>query len=188
MVPEEVAAAQALLERMREKTAAAGRPGGKAQSRPSSARPGHTQVDATACAELRAVVEEVLWVALLQVRSCPRPPVAGCSGNVADGGAGTADAGLEERLGSLMLSAVGPALRPVARRVLAPGQGLVRRIRCEFPRLAMHLGFRESEDVEPPTIPWTSQELATRIEEVRACRDRLLAMDITKTMISRLGQ
>mmetsp|Transcript_28221 Transcript_28221/g.58587 ORF Transcript_28221/g.58587 Transcript_28221/m.58587 type:complete len:308 (+) Transcript_28221:3-926(+) len=192
-VPDEVAAAKSLLTEMRERAGA--HSGAAASSRPPSAAAKRgsqgpkagaaPEQDPAAVAQLVGLVEEVLWVALLQVRSCPRAPVAGRGG---DNSANAADAALEDRLCSLLVSAIGPSLRPVARRVLGPGQGLVRRLRSEFPRLAVHLGFRESEDAEPPAIVWTAQELALRVEEVRACRDKLLAMDVTKTIMSRLGQ
>jgi len=193
---EDVVAARTLLAEMRERAGCCsqGRQDSKgSSSRPPSAAPSRRgaqvvlqEADMAVLSELRGLVEEVLWVALLQVRSCPRAPPG--QGGRAEGAAGSTDAALEDRLCSLLISAIGPNLRPVARRVLGPGQGLVRRLRCEFPRLHVHLGFRESEDAEPPAVAWTAQELTQRTEEVRGCRDRLLAMDITKTMISRLGQ
>jgi hypothetical protein len=121
--------------------------------------------------ELQEVVEELLWVVLLQIRGCPKS-------------ASVTNTALEERLSNLLLGAVGPALRPVARRVLGPGTGVVRRLRSEFPRLCLHLGFRESEEVEPSPATWTSEEIASRVQEVRMCRDELLANDLTKALLA----
>jgi len=210
LVPDEVAAAQALLTEMRKRAVPRGDTrGGKPNSRPSSAisrsasaadglpprparkDPGQGKIvqsperDALAV-ELRAVVEEVLWAALLQVRCCKNPPGARASGaNAVLGGEGvSASVGLEDRLGNLLISEIGPSLRPVARRILGPGMSLARRIRQEFPRLSTHLGFRESDDTEPPPLPWNMDEISVRLTEVRACRDRLLNMDLTKTVMS----
>lgn len=116
------------------------------------------------------MVEEVLWVVLLQVRS--------------SSGLGAA---LEERLGSLLTAQVGPALRPVAKRLLGPGEGLPRRLRAEFPKLARHLGFRESEDPEPLPTLWQQEEVSVHLAKVRESRDELLSMDLTKDAILRLA-
>lgn len=124
---------------------------------------------------LQEVVEELLWVILLQLRCCPK---------IASG----APDALEDRLCGVLLSTVGPALRPVARRVLGPGTGLVRRLRVEFPRLVLHLGFRESEDLEPIPVSWSAEEIAARVSEVRSARDRLLSTDLTKALMARIGQ
>lgn len=146
-------------------------------SRPASPR--RRESDAAASPEalrgLRELVEELLWVVLLQMRCCPKAEAA--SSRV-----------LEERLCSLLLSSVGPALRPVARKVLGPGTGLVRRLRAEFPRLCLHLGFRDSEDLEPVPATWNSEEIAARVDQVRNCRDQLLAADLTKALMARLAQ
>lgn len=192
-VPEEVAAARAMLAQMRDRVEATAR-ARSAASRPSSAkrsgvaRVGGAAQEAAAAEDvqaLRELVEEVLWVSLLQVRSCYGLSGArGGSRITADGGYAP---GLEDRLGAILVSTVGAALRPVARRILGPGAGLVRRIRAEFPRLSAHVGFRESDDAEYPAVLWAADEVASRTAEVRACRDKLLAMDLTKTAVSRLG-
>eukprot|EP00929_Paragymnodinium_shiwhaense_P004816 TRINITY_DN10600_c0_g1_i1.p1 TRINITY_DN10600_c0_g1~~TRINITY_DN10600_c0_g1_i1.p1 ORF type:complete len:498 (+),score=117.69 TRINITY_DN10600_c0_g1_i1:116-1609(+) len=187
LAPDEVRAAQALLLEMRGHAASC--PGG---ARPSSGRPrssGRGRAEQAAApseeelqrrseqqAELRSLVEEVLWTALLQVRCCRKAPGAPPAGNAAAGG-------LEERLANLLISVIGQTLRPIARRMLAPGVSLARKIRQEFPRLATHLGFRESDDMELPALAWTSDETAQRVSEVRACRDKLLAMDMTKMIM-----
>lgn len=131
--------------------------------------------DPVAVRELKEVVEELLWMVLLQLRCCPKPEA-------------TNSKVLEERLCSLLLSSVGPALRPVARRVLGPGTGVVRRVRTEFPRLSLHLGFRDSEDSEPAPVTWSAEEISMRANEIRACRDQLLDTDLTKALMTRLGQ
>lgn len=148
-------------------------------SRPPSARRRDAAADAVtdpvALRELRELVEELLWVVLLQLRCCPKAEA-------------TSSKVLEERLCSLLLSNVGPALRPVARKILGPGTGLVRRLRTEFPRLSLHLGFRDSEDLEPAPCAWTAEEIASRTDQVRACRDQVLTTDLTKALMARLGQ
>lgn len=125
--------------------------------------------------ELRDLVEELLWMVLLQLRSVPKATAANSKV-------------LEERLCNLLLSSVGQALRPVARKVIGPGSSAARRVRAEFPRLSMHLGFRESEELQPPSVTWDTNEIASRAAEVRACRDELLSTDLTKTLLARLGQ
>ncbi|CAK9059994.1 unnamed protein product [Durusdinium trenchii] len=160
LVPEEVQAARLLLEKMRRRP----RSGKAARSEAPSARP-EVQEERL---RLKEVVEEVLWVALLQVRSCPK------------------QGGLQERLGSLLISTIGPALRPVARRLLAPGQVLPRRLRAEFPKLARHLCFRDSEDMEVPVSSWQDEDLAMHLRYARECRDTMLAMDLTKDAVARL--
>eukprot|EP00931_Biecheleriopsis_adriatica_P101462 TRINITY_DN76594_c0_g1_i1.p1 TRINITY_DN76594_c0_g1~~TRINITY_DN76594_c0_g1_i1.p1 ORF type:complete len:477 (-),score=107.96 TRINITY_DN76594_c0_g1_i1:69-1433(-) len=187
LVPEEVQAARSLLERMkRDRPRSAGLRAQKTV--PKDAEGGNSESDAVVAVQLRelkAVVEEVLWVSLLQVRSCPKASVpSGAAASTASSQAGS----LEERLGSLLISTIGPALRPVARRILGPGQGLARRIRAEFPRLARHLGFRESEDPEPPVSSWKEEELSGHLAKVRESRDALLDMDFTKDAVSRLGE
>merc|ERR1719454_1497633 len=144
-------------------------------SRPDSPRRRDTDAAASpeALRSLRELVEELLWVVLLQMRCCPK------------GEAGSSRV-LEERLCSLLLSSVGPALRPVARKVLGPGTGLVRRLRLEFPRLCLHLGFRDSEELEPVPAAWNAEEIAAREDQVRNCRDQLLAADLTKALMARL--
>lgn len=168
LVPEEVQAARFILEKMRSRPRSA-----KHREAVTSAA-GPTEVEQVQQAEqveqLKSAVEEVLWVALLQVRSCPKP-----------GGAA-----LEERLGSLLISKIGPALRPVARRLLAPGHSLPRRLRSEFPRLARHLCFRDSEDFEVPPTSWKNEDLVARLNQVREVRDDLLGMDFTKDAVARL--
>jgi len=148
-------------------------------SEPPTPRKGDVPVANPASAEelreLREVVEELLWVVLLQLRCVPKSAAANSKV-------------LEERLCSLLLSGVGPILRPIARRVLGPGTGLVRRLRTEFPRLCMNLGFRDSDDMEPAAVEWTLQEITDRVEQVRSCRDELLAKDLTKSLMARLGQ
>jgi len=133
--------------------------------------------------ELRTVVEELLWVALLQQRSCPKASAKEGSRPTALGGASAGDE-LAERLENLLVDAVGPALRPVARKVLAPGARLARQARVEFPRLAAHLGFRESEDMVPAPAGWTRDEVLRRTADVRACRDRVLGSELTKILSS----
>merc|ERR1711971_989117 len=81
-------------------------------------------IDSPEVTDLRQIVEELLWVVLLQRRCCPgvdpaRPLKRGPHSN------------LEERLSMLLVQAIGPALRPVARRVLAPASRLVRQILLE---------------------------------------------------------
>ncbi|CAE7527196.1 unnamed protein product [Symbiodinium natans] len=175
MVPEEVQAARSLLATMRS------RPRSAAKKRPASAAKADEAVGEQ-LAELKAMVEEVLWVVLLQVRSCPKPQ--SCTGTAPSGLGATA---LEERLGSLLTAQVGPALRPVAKRLLGPGQGLPRRLRAEFPKLARHLGFRESEDPEPLPTLWQQEEVSLHLAKVRESRDELLSMDLTKDAILRLA-
>jgi len=194
-VPDEVAEAQTLLEQMRAAAAAKSRPSSAAAVAPARKQRPEVAVvpeaEAALVEELRVLVEEVLWVVLLQVRSCPKA-LGSQQRGTADSCAGTAassvGATLEDRLRSHLISATGPALRPVARRIVGPGQGLARRVRAEFPRLAAHLGFRESDETEGLGAAWTQPELEAHLREVRVCRDRLLAMDITQTMISRIGQ
>ncbi|OLQ07133.1 hypothetical protein AK812_SmicGene9509 [Symbiodinium microadriaticum] len=165
MVPEEVQAARALLASMRS------RPRSAPRRRPSSAQAAKPdEAVSEQLAELKSMVEEVLWVVLLQVRS--------------SSGLGAA---LEERLGSLLTAQVGPALRPVAKRLLGPGEGLPRRLRAEFPKLARHLGFRESEDPEPLPTLWQQEEVSVHLAKVRESRDELLSMDLTKDAILRLA-
>lgn len=153
-------------------------PATSASSAPPSPRrcdSGHAAADPAALRELKEVVEELLWVVLLQLRCCPKPGAANSKV-------------LEERLCNLLLSSTGPTLRPIARRVLGPGTGLVRRLRTEFPRLSLHLGFRDSEDPEPIPAAWSAEEIGARVRQVRACRDELLANDLTKALMARLGQ
>eukprot|EP00930_Biecheleria_cincta_P072093 TRINITY_DN59540_c0_g1_i1.p1 TRINITY_DN59540_c0_g1~~TRINITY_DN59540_c0_g1_i1.p1 ORF type:complete len:461 (+),score=107.97 TRINITY_DN59540_c0_g1_i1:141-1523(+) len=185
LVPAEVQAAQHLLDRMRSRPRSAQRRVVRAQctSKAEGAEAAGEEGVSETLAELRSVVEEVLWVALLQVRSCPKGPSSGVTGNMAP-----QTSNLEERLGSLLISTVGPALRPVARRVLGPGQNLARRIRSEFPKLARHLGFRDSEDMEPVPTAWKAEELQVSLASVRESRDTLLAMDLTKDALVRLGE
>ncbi|CAK9027431.1 unnamed protein product [Durusdinium trenchii] len=160
ILPHPFGAARLLLEKMRRRP----RSGKAARSEAPSARP-EVQEERL---RLKEVVEEVLWVALLQVRSCPK------------------QGGLQERLGSLLISTIGPALRPVARRLLAPGQVLPRRLRAEFPKLARHLCFRDSEDMEVPVSSWQDEDLAMHLRYARECRDTMLAMDLTKDAVARL--
>jgi len=164
LVPEEVQAARSLLEKMRCRPRSAKRTEAPARS-PATSPEVEEQVE-----QLKSAVEEVLWVALLQVRSCPKP-----------GGAA-----LEERLGSLLISKIGPSLRPVARRLLAPGHSLPRRLRAEFPKLARHLCFRDSEDSEVPVTSWQNEDLVLHLNQVRQLRDDLLGMDFTKDAVARL--
>ncbi|CAJ1425229.1 unnamed protein product [Effrenium voratum] len=166
LVPEEVQAARDLLEKMR------CRPRSAKKVREAKAPAPEVEEQLK---ELKAAVEEILWVALLQVRSCPKPQTAAAAGSV------------EERLGALLISSVGPALRPVARRLLGPGQGLARRLRTEFPKLARHLCFREAEDLEPPQSSWQEEEVSLHLAKARECRDSLLAMDLIKDAVARLG-
>jgi len=163
LVPEEVQAARSLLEKMRCRPRSAKR--AEAPATQATSPEVEEQVE-----QLKSAVEEVLWVALLQVRSCPKP-----------GGAA-----LEERLGSLLISKIGPSLRPVARRLLAPGHSLPRRLRAEFPRLARHLCFRDSEDSEVPVTSWQNEDLVLHLNQVRQLRDDLLGMDFTKDAVARL--
>jgi len=148
-----------------------------ASAPPSPRQRGATEAfsDPQLLKELQEVVEELLWVVLLQLRCCPKTA------------SGAPDA-LEDRLCGVLLSTVSPALRTVARRVLGPGTGLVRRLRVEFPRLVLHLGFRESEDLEAVPVSWSPEDIAARAQEVRACRDRLLSTDLTKALMARIGQ
>eukprot|EP00927_Polykrikos_kofoidii_P025696 TRINITY_DN23045_c0_g1_i1.p1 TRINITY_DN23045_c0_g1~~TRINITY_DN23045_c0_g1_i1.p1 ORF type:complete len:472 (+),score=91.50 TRINITY_DN23045_c0_g1_i1:188-1603(+) len=190
LVPEEVSAAQALLAEMRARAREAG--GG---SRPSSAQqrtPGGSEVagarrrrrqeqviPTAGCeelsAELRSAVDEVLWAVLLQIRCCRQT-------------CGDKDKRcLDDRLGNLLISTVGPTLRPIARRVLGPGASTVKRLRLEFNRLAVHLGFRESDDMEPPPLAWNAAEFEERLQQVKACRDHLLGMDTAKTSVVMAG-
>lgn len=183
-VSESVAAAQALLAEMRQKVAS-----NAARSRPPSAHAGRGTAAPmdywtfAAVSSLRTIVEELLWVVLLQVRSCPKGRPTSASGHSI---APTQSCSLEERLGNLLISIVGPVLRPVARKVLPPGSGLARRLRAEFPRLGTHLGLRESEETELPPVTLSIAELEEHIEASRSCRDRLLAMDLTKQAAARL--
>jgi len=133
--------------------------------------------------ELRSVVEELLWVILLQWRSCPasRSAAPGAGGAASTGGS-MARGDMEERLGTLLIDSVGPTLRPFARKVLAPGTRLARQCRSQFPRLAAHLGFRESEDLGLAQSTWTAEEVEAHAAEVRACRDRVLSSDLTKVL------
>jgi len=179
MIPGEVQEARSLLERMRaERPKSALRRPRSAQRREKAPDgPGAeecSEANARMVSELRALVEEVLWVVLLQVRSVPRGE-----------GASTA---LEERLGSLLISSVGPALKPVARKVLGAGCGLIRRLRGEFPRLARHLMFRDCEDLDPAPSSWKEEEILSHLAQVRESRDALLGMDLTKDAIARLGE
>lgn len=186
LVPAEVQAAQHLLDRMRSRPRSAPqRRVVRAQSTPKADEAETTREEGVSetIAELRSVVEEVLWVALLQIRSCPKGPSSGGPGNTAP-----QSSNLEERLGSLLISTVGPALRPVARRVLGPGQNLARRIRSEFPKLSRHMGFRDSEEMEPVPTVWKAEELQVSLASVRESRDALLAMDLTKDALARLGE
>jgi len=179
MVPEEVQAARALLASMRS------RPRSAQRRRPSSAQAAKPdEAVSEQLAELKSMVEEVLWVVLLQVRSCPKPQNFTGTGPVPSGLGAVA---LEERLGSLLTAQVGPALRPVAKRLLGPGEGLPRRLRAEFPKLARHLGFRESEDPEPLPTWWQQEEVSVHLAKVRESRDELLSMDLTKDAILRLA-
>jgi hypothetical protein len=148
-----------------------------ASTPPSPRQRGTTEAfaDPKMLKELQEVVEELLWVVLLQLRCCPKTA------------SGAPDV-LEDRLCGVLLSTVGPALRPVARRVLGPGAGLVRRLRVEFPRLVLHLGFRESEDLEAVPVAWSVEDIAARVQEVKAARDRLLSTDLTKALMARIGQ
>lgn len=200
-VPQDVAAARELLAQMHwnaVSTAKGERSKQRAGSLPPtpSAATGKPNVpfDSEAYRELRAVVEELLWVVLLQLRCVPKAPThfQGGTGNTSTDGGWTKSGGsgseLEERLANLLISAVGPVLRPVARRVLGPGVGVVRRIRTEFPRLALHLGFRESEDTQPIGVAWSEEEIHQRADEVRTCRDQMLSTDLTKTLMARLSQ
>eukprot|EP00928_Gymnodinium_smaydae_P066196 TRINITY_DN4923_c0_g1_i1.p1 TRINITY_DN4923_c0_g1~~TRINITY_DN4923_c0_g1_i1.p1 ORF type:complete len:532 (+),score=86.31 TRINITY_DN4923_c0_g1_i1:36-1631(+) len=207
LVGEEVASAQALLADMRlvaierERTTSEGNTnaGVRSGAQPSSAnRKGMTTVAPLAreplsaeveslATELRAVAEEILWAVLLQLRCC-RDSDRSLAKESGRSSASLAVTGLDDRLGNLLISAVSPTLRPIAKKVLAPGSSLVRRIRNEFPRLATHLGFRESEDTELLLPPWTAAELSGLVEEVRACRDRLLSMDVTKMLMTWLNQ
>lgn len=161
-------------------------------SRPTSAISRHRAADAASggasrlhvspeFGELRAVVEELLWVVLLQQRSCPKRATKEASRPAAGAGAGARDE-LAERLEGLLLDAVGPALRPVARRVLAPSARLARQARAEFPRLAAHLGFRESDDDQPASSSWSVEDVVSLTAEVRACRDRVLGSELTKIL------
>jgi len=200
-VSEDVAAARELLAQMHwnaMSTAKGERSKQRAGSLPPTPSAGtgkpNVPLDSEAYRELRAVVEELLWVVLLQLRCVPKAPTqfqggvgttSTESGWSRSGGSGSE---LEERLANLLISAVGPVLRPVARRVLGPGTGVVRRIRTEFPRLALHLGFRESEDTQPIAVAWSDEEIHQRADEVRACRDQMLSTDLTKTLMARLGQ
>lgn len=157
-----------------------------APSRPPRRPPTRTPEEEELLRELRDVVEEVLWAALLAMRSCPKGgPSGGTSSN--DGAfarAGAVQGGLEDRVGRLLIDCVGTALRPVARRLLGPGTGLIKRIRSEFPKLAVHLGFRESEDMDPCPAIWSgADEIRARVDDVRACRDELLSLDVTKTLV-----
>lgn len=136
--------------------------------------------DAPDVAELRGIAEELLWVVLLQWRSCPKNPVKDrAPGHISNE---SPKDELEDRLGGLLLAAVGPTLRPVARKVLGPGTRLVRQTRAEFPRLAAHLGFRESEDMQPAPSSWTTSDVAAHTDNIRACRDKVLKSDLTKTL------
>lgn len=179
LIPEEVAAARALLAQMCQKSAACK---AEAWSDTVSAAKSASPEQEAALAELRGVVEEVLWAVLLTVRSCPRKVAA------TQAGAPPSEAGsgleLEDRLCTILIKTVGPPLRPVARRVLAPAASLARRLRTEFPRLAAHLGLRDSEEMEPVASSWTASEIQAKIESIRACRDQLLGMDLTKTLMS----
>lgn len=188
LVPAEVQAAQHLLDRMRARPRSAQRRVVRAQSTPKEADGAEVAFEegvSESVAELRSVVEEVLWVALLQIRSCPKGPGGGGSATC---NAALLTSNLEERLGNLLISTVGPSLRPVARRLLGPGQNLVRRIRAEFPKLARHLGFRDSEEMEPISTAWKAEELQVSLVSVRESRDALLAMDLTKDALTRLGE
>lgn len=169
LVPEEVQAARFILEKMRSRPRSAKHREAPAASAGAAAPTAEVE-QVEQAEQLKSAVEEVLWVALLQVRSCPKP-----------GGAA-----LEERLGSLLISKIGPALRPVARRLLAPGHSLPRRLRAEFPRLARHLCFRDSEDFELPPTSWKNEDLVARLNQVREVRDDLLGMDFTKDAVARL--
>jgi len=185
-VPEDVAAARELLTQMRLRARNGGdgtssRPSSALARSPSSAACCENQnpeIEGLVC-RLRSIVEEVLWVVLLQIRSVPKPKkMDDC---------GRAGAELEDRLGNLLVSAVGATLRPIARKVLGPGIRIARQIRSEFPRLAVHLGFRESDDLTTASINWSAQEITMREHEVRACLDNLLAMDLTKTAMQGNG-
>jgi len=176
MMPEEVQAARALLQKMRS------RPQSASKSSVKTCGAGAPRVEeseevAAAVKQMHGAVEEVLWVCLLQMRSCPKGP----------GGAPAGGGDLEERLGQLLISCIGPALRPVARRILAPGEGIARRLRSEFPRMARHLGIRESEEMEAAFSSWSLEELQSHLAAVRKSRDELLAMDLTKGAVERLG-
>jgi len=181
---EVVEQARLQLAEMQRRAAERSRPNSAAQSQRTTpkrraAAPGAEE--APNLDELRAVAEELLWVVLLQWRSCPKSQTAkdrAVGGNNSE----VPKDELEERLGSLLLAAVGPALRPVVRKVIGPGTRLARQARSEFPRLAVHLGFRESEDKNPAPSTWTAAEVAAHAETVRACRDQVLKSELTKTL------
>lgn len=179
LVPEDVADARALLAQMCQRSAAC-KAEASSDALPAAKRASPEQE--AALAELRGMVEEVLWAVLLTVRSCPKKVATSKAGAPAsEAGSGLE---LEDRLSSILIKTVGPPLRPVARRVLAPAASLARRLRTEFPRLAVHLGLRDSEEMEPVASSWDVSEIQAKVESIRACRDQLLGMDLTKTLMS----
>mmetsp|Transcript_16279 Transcript_16279/g.28430 ORF Transcript_16279/g.28430 Transcript_16279/m.28430 type:complete len:457 (+) Transcript_16279:33-1403(+) len=178
LMPEEVQAARTLLEKMRSRPQSAPRKSSVKTCAASATRVEDSEEVLVAVKQMHDAVEEVLWVCLLQMRSCPKGP---------GGGTPTGGSSLEDRLGQLLLSSIGPALRPVARRVLAPAEGVARRLRTELPRMARHLGIRESEEMQPAPTSWSLEELQSHLAAVRQSRDELLAMDLTKGAVQRLG-
>lgn len=119
--------------------------------------------------ELRQVIEELLWVSLLTLRSCPCGDVK------------TMSQGMTSRLNGIILDVIRPVLQPMARFVLPQGSAIVRRLQKEWPELTTHLRLHMAAKCK-----WNSDEIHRRIALVRECRDFLLAKDFTKSLAHRL--
>jgi len=119
--------------------------------------------------ELRKVIEELLWVSLLTLRSCP-------------GGEGkNTSKDMIGRLNGIILDVIVPVLQPMARFVLPSGSAIVKRLQNEWPESVTRLRLHMAGNCR-----WDSQELRKRSTLVRECRDILLAKDFTKTLAHRL--
>jgi len=127
--------------------------------------------DSPELSELRQLVEELLWVSLLALRSC------------SDSGDGSKKISkdMTGRLNDILLSVVLPVLQPTARFVLPSDGAIARRLQKEWPALTTCLGLRKVT-----TCSWDAEELQRRSALVRKCRDLLLAKDFTKTLAHRL--
>jgi hypothetical protein len=121
--------------------------------------------------ELRNVVEELLWVSLLTLRSCP------------GGEAKTMSKDMTSRLNGIILDVIVPVLQPMARFVLPSGSAIVKRLQNEWPELTSRLRLHAAAK-----CAWDSQELRKRSALVRECRDLLLAKEFTKTLAHRLDK
>jgi len=95
--------------------------------------------------ELRKVVEELLWVSLLTLRSCSAGDCKTMSKDVAT------------RLNGIILDVIVPVLQPMARFVVPSGSAITKRLQKEWPELISHLRLRGTT-----RCTWDSHELNRR--------------------------